>query len=585
MIRLGHGLVLPLETATETTLIVGKRGGGKSNTAVAMAEEFYRAKIPFAVLDPVDTWYGLKAGKDGTPDSGLGIYVFGGEHADIPLEHTAGSMMADVLVEHRISAVFVIRQFSNRQKAQFVSDFAGQLFKRNREVFHLFCEEAHEVMPQQPYKGEEEMLGRMLKLQKLGRSSGIGLTSITQRPASLNKNATTQAEILIAHRILGPQDMAAVEAWIKYHNVENQKRDVLESLPLLKTGEAWIWAPDFPEQQPIGLQRVKIREAHTFDSRKTPKPGERRTEIKALADVDLEKLRAKMSATIEKAKAEDPKQLRAKITELQRELNLARSVTPTKAEPTIKEVPVLKDKQLAQLETFCTKLMREAERHGSAMSIFWSNLNQVAESLLKAIKSTGQDRLPAPLIAHPIIQKPRGAVTSRSVKPSGEPGSEIVVSRSQQRILNALIWAEGIGLAYLDKTQLALLADQSPTSGGYFNNLGALRTAGLIEYPGSGAAMLTAAGRAQAHPLDVPTTSAELHEMLFAKLPNSQSRILKVLIACYPKAMSKDALAVQAEQSSTSGGYFNNLGRLRTLGLISYPSPGHAVAQRVLFLE
>lgn len=69
-LNLGPDLKLPLETATETALIVGKRGGGKSNTAVAMAEELYRAHVPFAVLDPVDTWYGLKAGQDGKPDGG-----------------------------------------------------------------------------------------------------------------------------------------------------------------------------------------------------------------------------------------------------------------------------------------------------------------------------------------------------------------------------------------------------------------------------------------------------------------------------------------------------------------------------------
>lgn len=34
-----------------------------------------------------------------------------------------------------------------------------------------------------------------------------------------------------------------------------------------------------------------------------------------------------------------------------------------------------------------------------------------------------------------------------------------------------------------------------------------------------------------------------------------------------------------------SGGYFNNLGALRTLGVIDYPTPGRVVATSVLFLE
>ena len=37
--------------------------------------------------------------------------------------------------------------------------------------------------------------------------------------------------------------------------------------------------------------------------------------------------------------------------------------------------------------------------------------------------------------------------------------------------------------------------------------------------------------------------------------------------------------------SSTSSAYANNLGRLRSLGLIDYPDRGHVVALPVLFLE
>jgi hypothetical protein len=42
-------------------------------------------------------------------------------------------------------------------------------------------------------------------------------------------------------------------------------------------------------------------------------------------------------------------------------------------------------------------------------------------------------------------------------------------------------------------------------------------------------------------------------------------------------------LAEEAEQSATSGGYSNNLGALRSLGLIDYPVPGQVVATALLF--
>jgi hypothetical protein len=47
--------------------------------------------------------------------------------------------------------------------------------------------------------------------------------------------------------------------------------------------------------------------------------------------------------------------------------------------------------------------------------------------------------------------------------------------------------------------------------------------------------------------------------------------------------MQREELAAAAEQSPTSSGYANNLGRLRTLGLIEYPTGGYVAATELLF--
>jgi hypothetical protein len=61
--------------------------------------------------------------------------------------------------------------------------------------------------------------------------------------------------------------------------------------------------------------------------------------------------------------------------------------------------------------------------------------------------------------------------------------------------------------------------------------------------------------------------------------------ILNVLIASYPDAIEKERVAEMAEASVTSSGFANNLGAMRSLGIIDYPSPGKVVAKPVLFLE
>ena len=156
---------------------------------------------------------------------------------------------------------------------------------------------------------------------------------------------------------------------------------------------------------------------------------------------------------------------------------------------------------------------------------------------------------------------------------------------ARQRILDALAWMGSIGVSAVQKTQLALLVKASPTSGGYFNNLGALRSAGLIEYPDPGRVALTEAGHAAADaPTRAPTTE-DLHQKIEEILPPAKWKVLAELIAAYPRAMAKDDLAKTIGVSPTSGGYFNNLGSLRTRGLIDYPSPGQVIALPVLFLE
>lgn len=164
-------------------------------------------------------------------------------------------------------------------------------------------------------------------------------------------------------------------------------------------------------------------------------------------------------------------------------------------------------------------------------------------------------------------------------------GSSEGITPPKQKILNALAFLQGIGVAPADKTQLALIAGVSPTSGGYFNNLGGLRSAGLIDYPSGGTVALTAQGEQLASIDGIPSTTEELHEAIRSKLPPPKWKILEALIPIYPNAISKDALADRIGVSSTSGGYFNNLGSLRSLGLISYPRPSEVAALPVLFLE
>lgn len=614
-LKIAETLRLPLDAVTQTFLVVGKRGSGKSNTAARLVEQMYHANLPFVVLDPTDTWWGLKANRDG--GRGLDVYVFGGRKADLPLEAGGGALIAEVLCEHRIPMVLSVKHLSGRARSAFMVAFAQTLFQRwAGGPLHVVLEEAHELAPQIGGRGgsgednEAAMLGAFKRLWKLGRASGIGGTAVTQRPASLSKDITTQSEILVAHRIIGPQDVKAVGEWVKYHG---EQTAMLADLPSLPTGEAFIWAPEFPEGSPIGLRRSQMLRRETYDSASTPRVGEQRVEPKELAAVDLDRLRTKMAATIEKAKADDPKVLRASLAEKDRRIKELECRASASAPAVQAPVPVLTEEILRRivdlhqsLKAFnegVTRAFTSEELH-DLVSKVWDGLQEgidvLAEGyrarlapLVKTLESPDVQALfralaeasaaPRPVAARPvrtqvIIDDVHTHRAPRATPPTAG------LSGPQQRILDALAWGDGLGFETMDRRYLALLADASPTSSSYANNLGALRTKGLLDYPGGGRVRITAEGRTCALRFDPPASSADLQARIYEKLPGPQVAILRALVSVYPKPLDRVDLAALTGASPGSSSYANNLGALRTLGLVDYPSRGQVAATEHLFL-
>src|SRR6185436_11224011 len=168
------------------------------------------------VADPIGVWWGLRAAADGKA-AGLPILVMGGDHGDVPLEVTAGELVADLVVDEQLSVVLDLARFRKGEQTRFMQDFAERLYHRNRAPIHLVLDEADAFAPQRPVPGEQRLLGAIEDLVRRGRARGIGVSLATQRAAVLNKNVLTQVEVLVALRLIAPQDRAAVEAWIEVH--------------------------------------------------------------------------------------------------------------------------------------------------------------------------------------------------------------------------------------------------------------------------------------------------------------------------------------------------------------------------------
>jgi hypothetical protein len=132
---------------------------------------------------------------------------------------------------------------------------------------------------------------------------------------------------------------------------------------------------------------------------------------------------------------------------------------------------------------------------------------------------------------------------------------------------------------------VAIYAEASPSSSGYANNLGALRTAGLIDYPEGGTVILTPSGEEKANPPAGDPTPKVVLERALRQLDNPKGRIVRALAEAWPDSLTREELAERAGASPDSSGYANNLGALRTAGFLDYPRKGTVRAMPWLLLE
>jgi hypothetical protein len=120
--------------------------------------------------------------------------------------------------------------------------------------------------------------------------------------------------VLLAFQTNGPQERKAIAGWTAENT--NAGAAMIAELPKLHVGDALVWSPQWLR---IAAQ-VHISKRETYDASSTPTARAKAIKPKTLARADLEELGEQINATIEKAKADDPRELRKRIVELEKQL-------------------------------------------------------------------------------------------------------------------------------------------------------------------------------------------------------------------------------------------------------------------------
>jgi hypothetical protein len=575
---------IPDEALDDRLATVGTSGSGKTYGVIgAMARLLKKSAARTIGIDPLGCMWGLRLNEDGAKPSGLKIAILGGPHGDMPLTENSGALVGEAVAKSAESCIIDLSEFpSKAAERRFMLAFLTSLYRFNKDPVHLVIDEADMWAPQRLMDKDGDaarLLGVMETIVRRGRIRGFIPWLITQRPAVLSKDVLSQADGIVAMKLTSSQDRDAIGAWIEGQADRHTGKEILASLPTKARGEGVLWIPG----RGI-LQHVTFPKNATFDSSRAPRPGEKRAAT-ALQPLDIGALKEKLSTVEAETKANDPRALKAEVARLSAELRKSASSKP-----------------VAKINTAAA----EAAAHAAGVAEGWAACWPQAwgagatamRNMVREVSPPDSTQPPTPpkslckLAGKYAVPMPSPATlrTERQVQnlraaASSPVGRGNTIQPAKQRILDALAWFESIGQQDADRDVLAFLADTSSRSSAYLNNISALRTYGLIEYPRQGLVALTEEGRAQANQPAALLTPEALQEAVKSKLQPALQRILSVAIGAYPKSLSRDRIAELAGTSPTSSAFLNNVSRLRSLGFLDYPAQGEVAATGLLFLE
>jgi len=102
--------------------------------------------------------------------------------------------------------------------------------KREMPLVWLFIDEIHEFLPD---KGKTPATDALIQLLREGRQPGLSLVMATQQPGALARDAITQADIILSHRVTALPDIRALNEIMQSYLLASIKK-YMDDLPSLK---------------------------------------------------------------------------------------------------------------------------------------------------------------------------------------------------------------------------------------------------------------------------------------------------------------------------------------------------------------
>lgn len=261
----GGKVWLPPEPSQKAA-IVGISGSGKSYLAMRMAEEWLLAGENLGVLDPVGIWWGLRCGADGGPGGGMPIHVFGGLRGDhsLPEPWEAARFWAMESNPSIFDLSTVTIEYMHWWVTRFVQKL-GELGPWLRRPAHLAVEEATMIAPQRGSlsRHQRDCRAAVAQYARVYRNFGLGMTLITQRMASVDKDILNLCGTLFAMRMAAELDRAPIRDWCATNLGGLDINQTMRDLSVMPPGNGMLWAPGWAEG-PLRACRFRTAARTTF---------------------------------------------------------------------------------------------------------------------------------------------------------------------------------------------------------------------------------------------------------------------------------------------------------------------------------
>ena len=553
------GNPIPQEALAHHIAILGKTGSGKSNAAKVIVEEGLDAGERTCIIDPTGAWYGLRLRADGKP-SPYPVVIFGGLHADKQIGPAHGQAVAEVVATSSTPAVIDTRLMTVGERTAYFTAFAETLLRRNRGPLRLVIDEAHVFAPQGkvPDPNAGKMLHAANNLVSLGRSIGLRIVLISQRPAKLHKDSLTQVETLVAMRVIAPQDRGAVEDWIGEWADKTQGKEIVASLPSLPTGDAWIWSPEAGV-----LKREHFPLARTYDSGKAPSGEEAGPELQP---IDLEQIDALLDKAAADIKANDPKALKVEVARLTRELALAQKDAPAPAWPDQREL----------VQT----LMGELEESNAALERLTASASLLQKRQEAALAALQGERVEIPVVTPPQRRvAPAPTPVQRRPCPVREaPDDDGDLTAGARKMIDTLarFYPRALTIEHISK-----IAGVSMKSSQWPSNKRSFEGSHLVERLGAQWRM-SDMGVAEMGLQPAPDSPGDLLRFWTSGFTPSTAAMLRVIVDAGGQTISRAEICALANVSPTSSGLGSGLKELRDHDLIFQDGDGYYASETLL---